>query len=216
MKNETNQPNELKITEPAPADPWTKPLVLEGLRLRLETLAPHHLSDLSENLLTPHAWHSVHWQVHRPEDLERSFRRSHQARLEGRDHALAMIEKTSGRAVGMSRLMNFNRAHKGVEIGGTWIGASWQKSFVNTEAKLLMMTQAFEVLDCQRVEFRVDSLNFNSQRAVQRIGAKFEGELRQSALLPDGRKRDYKVYSILDSEWPNIQKTLEWYRDKYV
>ena len=79
-----------------------------------------------------------------------------------------------------------------------------------------MLGFAFEQIGCQRVEFRVDSLNFKSQNAVLRIGAKYEGELRQSALIPDGRKRDYKVYSILDNEWINVKTTLNWYLDKNV
>ena len=211
MKNEINN-----HSPTSPIDLWTEPLVLQGLRLKIETLAPHHLADLSENLLTPHAWHSVHWNIRTHADLERSYQLSHQGRLEGRDHGVAMIETSSGKVVGKSRFMNFNRHHKGLEIGGTWIGLNWQKSHVNTEAKLLMLKFAFDTLDCQRVEFRVDSLNFNSQRAVQRIGAKYEGELRQFALLPDGRKKDYKIYSILDSEWPNVQATLRWYLEKYV
>lgn len=116
----------------------------------------------------------------------------------------------------MSRLMAFNRLHNYLEIGGTWIGDKWQKTFVNTEAKLLMLTYVFETIRCQRVEFRADSLNFNSQKSILRLGAKFEGELRNSCILADGRQRDYRVYSIIDSEWPNIKQTLNWYMDKYV
>lgn len=82
--------------------------------------------------------------------------------------------------------------------------------------KLLMLSHAFETIRCQRVKFRVDAFNFNSQRAVLRLGAKYEGELRNSCLLPEGRKRNYKIYSILDSEWSNIKATLNWYLDNYV
>ncbi len=131
-------------------------------------------------------------------------------------NGFAIVLKSSGEAVGKSYLMSLNRPYNYLEIGGTWVGTRWQETFVNTEAKLLMLTYAFEKIGCQRVEFRVDSLNFNSQRGVLRLGAKFEGELRNSCLFPDGRKRDYRVYSIIESEWPNIKTTLNWYLDKYV
>jgi RimJ/RimL family protein N-acetyltransferase len=106
--------------------------------------------------------------------------------------------------------------HKYLAIGGTWVGEKWQKTFVNTAAKILMLSHAFEVIGCQRVEFRVDALNFNSQRGVHRLGAKYEGELRNACQLPDGRERDYRVYSILDSEWPSIKATLNWCLEKRV
>jgi N-acetyltransferase len=197
-------------------DLWTKPVVLEGQRLRLEPLAMNHLSDLEKNLLTPQAWHCVHWETKTREDLEKGILRSDKIRFEKSGNGFAMVLKSTNEAVGLSRLMAFNRMQNYLEIGGTWIGESWQKTFVNTEAKFLMLSHVFENLRCQRVEFRADSYNFNSQRGILRLGAKYEGELRNACLLPDGRKRDYKVYSIIDSEWPNVKGTLKWYMDKYV
>lgn len=204
------------ITEQDKIDIWTKPTTLDGKELRLEPLALNHVDDLEKNLLSPQAWHSVHWGMRTRADLEKGIIRSIQARQEKMGNSFAMITKSTNEAVGMSRLMSFNRLHNYLEIGGTWVGQSWQKTFVNTEAKFLMLTYVFETIRCQRVEFRVDSLNFNSQKAVLRLGAKFEGELRNSCVLQDGRKRDYRVYSIIDSEWPNVKATLNWYLDKYV
>jgi len=203
-------------TEQDKLDLWTHPTHLNGKNLRLEALGLIHLDDLTKNLLTPNAWHSSHWGTKTRADLEQTILKSLQVRNERSGNSFVMINKANNEAVGISRLMNLNRPHHYLEIGGTWIGQKWHKTFVNTEAKLLMLTHVFETLRCQRVEFRVDSLNFNSQKAVQRIGAKFEGELRNSALLPDGRKRDYKVYSIIDSEWNNVKTTLNWYIEKYV
>lgn len=197
-------------------DVWTQPIVLEGRKLRLEPLSLKHLDDLSENLLKPNAWHLIHWGTKTPEDLKLKLEKTIAAQEQQQGLGLAMVIKNGNEAGGISHYMHLNRQHNFLEIGGTWIGQKWQKTFVNTEAKLLMLTHAFENLGCQRVEFRVDSLNFNSQRAVTRIGAKYEGELRQSAKLPDGRKRDYKIYSILDGEWANVKKNLEWYLEKYV
>lgn len=206
----------MQIIETEKTDLWTDTVTLEGQRLRLEPLGPGHLDDLEKNLLSIHAWHCVHWGTRTRADLEKGLTNSLRVRKEKAGNGFAFVLKDSGEAVGISRLMAFNRMHNYLEIGGTWIGDKWQKTFVNTEAKLLMLTYAFETIRCQRVEFRADSLNFNSQKAILRLGAKFEGELRNSCVLADGRKRDYKVYSIIDSEWTNIKATLNWYLDKYV
>ncbi len=197
-------------------DIWTAPITLTGHQLRVEALGLHHLDDLEKNLLRPHSWHGLHWGIQRREDLEKIILKSTQGRGEKTVNGFAMVLQSSGQAVGMSRMMNFNRLHRYLEIGATWVGEDWQKSFVNTEAKLLMLGHAFEAIACQRVEFRVDALNFNSQRGVLRLGAKYEGELRNTAILPDGRKRDYRMYSIIESEWPNVKKTLQSYLEKYV
>lgn len=197
-------------------DFWTQPVTLEGRRLRLEPARMEHLDDLERNLLSPQAWHYIHWATRTRADIERWINGTMRVRNEEIGNGFVMVIKETGEAVGMSRLMGFSRSHNYLEIGGTWIGQKWQKTFVNTEAKLLMLGYVFETIGCQRVEFRADALNFNSQRAIQRLGAKYEGELRNSCLLPGGRKRDYKVYSIIDSEWPNIKSTLNWYLEKYV
>lgn len=197
-------------------DIWSKAAFLEGRQLRLVPLELKHLNDLEKNLLSKEAWHCVHWGIRTRADLEKALARSQAVREEKVENGFAMIVKSSGEAVGISRLKEFNRKNNYLEIGGTWIGERWQKTYVNTEAKVLMLSYVFESIGCQRVEFRVDALNFNSQRAVLRLGAKYEGELRNSVVLADGRKRDYKVYSIHDSEWPNVKATLNWYLDKYV
>lgn len=198
-------------------DIWTATVTLAGRKLKLEPASLEHLDSLAENLLHPQSWHGVHWGILTKEDLKKvMLERAIKARREQIGNCFAMIDLTTDKAVGLSNLMNFNRRHNFLEIGGTWVSHYYQKSFVNTEAKLLMLSYVFETLGCLRVEFRVDSLNFNSQRAVLRLGAKYEGELRQTALLPDGRKRDYRIYSILDSEWINCKLTLTQYLDKYV
>ena len=196
------------------SDLWSKAVVLEGRKLRLEPLGLSHLDNLTKSLLSPNSWHVVHWGIRTKEDIERVIKNSLKVRESENGNSFAMVLKSSNEAVGMSRLMGFNRQHNYLEIGGTWIGESWQKTFVNTEAKLLMLSHAFETLGCQRVELKADAYNFNSQRGILRLGAKYEGELRNACLLPDGRRRDYKIYSIIESEWPNVKKTLEWYLDK--
>lgn len=197
-------------------DPWTDPITLQGRQLTLRPLGLEHLNDLEANLLSKNSWHCVHWGIKTRLDLENGINRSLNLRQKRQESSFALIIQSTQEAVGISRLMNLNRPHRYLEIGGTWVAEKWQKTFVNTEAKLMMLTHAFESIKCQRVEFRVDALNFNSQRGVLRIGAKYEGELRNSAVIADGRTRDYKIYSIIHSEWPNIKTTLNWYLDKYV
>ncbi|MGZ3772603.1 MAG: GNAT family N-acetyltransferase [Pseudobdellovibrionaceae bacterium] len=206
----------MQIQKNKNTDLWVQAVTLVGRRLRLEPLSLNHSDQLEVNLLSPHAWHCVYWGIKTKKDLDEVLQRSVQARTENFGNSFAFVLSLTGEAVGMSRLMGFNRSANYLEIGGTWISEKWQKTFVNTEAKLLMLGYAFEKLQCQRVEFRVDAFNFNSQRAVLRLGAKYEGELRNSQLLPDGRKRDYKIYSIIDSEWSNVKATLNWYLDQYV
>jgi N-acetyltransferase len=197
-------------------DLWTDNVILNGQKLRMEPLELRHVPDLARNLLKPGAWHSEHWGTRTESDIMRNTERTLLAQASQLGIGFAMVLQKSGEAVGISHYMNLNRKNSYLEIGGTWVGQGWQKSFVNTEAKLLMLGHAFEKIGCQRVEFRIDSLNFNSQRAVLRLGAKYEGELRQSMTLPDGRKRDYKVYSVLDNEWTSVKRTLHWYLEKYV
>ncbi|WP_409477608.1 GNAT family N-acetyltransferase [Pseudobdellovibrio sp. HCB154] len=196
-------------------DIYTAPATLTGNKLKLVPASLEHLDDLSENLPHPSAWHGLHWGIKTKADIEKvMLERAVKARKEKTGNCFAMIEQSTGKAVGMSNYLHLDRRHKCLEIGATWVGHKYQKTFVNTEAKLLMLTYAFETIGVVRVEFRVDSLNFNSQRAVLRLGAKFEGELRQTAILPDGRKRDYRIYSILDSEWPSCKQNLKQYLEK--
>lgn len=105
--------------------------------------------------------------------------------------------------------MNIDRANRRVEIGSTWIATPWQRTAVNTEAKYLMLRQAFEVWGCIRVELKTDALNQKSRRAILRIGAREEGTLRRQLVTWTGRVRDTVYFSILDSEWPQVKERLK-------
>jgi N-acetyltransferase len=121
----------------------------------------------------------------------------------------ATVERGSGRVIGSTRYMNIDRINRRVEIGSTWIAPAWQRTAVNTEAKYLMLGQAFEVWKCFRVELKTDALNQKSRNAILRIGAKEEGTLRRHVLTWTGRVRDSVYFSILDSEWPEVKVGLE-------
>jgi RimJ/RimL family protein N-acetyltransferase len=110
---------------------------------------------------------------------------------------------------GSTRFCNINWHHRNLEIGWTWISKSWQRTFVNTEAKFLMLYFAFERLNCVRVQFITDEINKVSCAAIQRLGAQQEGILRHDFIMPDGRKRDSVLYSIIDEDWPQVRQGLE-------
>lgn len=113
-----------------------------------------------------------------------------------------------GRIAGSTRFANLDPANRHVEIGWTWLGRPWQRTAANTEAKLLMLTHAFEVWNCLRVEFKTDSLNLQSQQALERLGAMREGVFRKHVVCADGRLRDSVWFSIVDHEWPEIKRRL--------
>jgi len=127
----------------------------------------------------------------------------------GRALPFAIIERSSGRAVGSTRFGNIETSHRRVEIGWTWIARQWQRTVVNTEAKYLLLSHAFETLGCIRVEFKTDSTNNRSRNALARIGAKEEGVMRNHMIVPGGRIRHSVYFSIVDSEWPEVKKNLE-------
>jgi RimJ/RimL family protein N-acetyltransferase len=116
---------------------------------------------------------------------------------------------------GATRYLNIMSDDRGLEVGGTWYGPEFQRTVVNTECKYLLFRHAFEELGCVRVQLKTDSRNERSQKAIERIGAKKEGILRNHMILPDGHIRDSVYYSILDSEWPDVKKKIEVMDNKY-
>ncbi|WP_166219896.1 GNAT family N-acetyltransferase [Pseudomonas atagonensis] len=133
--------------------------------------------------------------------------------LDGRDAGtvlpFAITLKDSGEVIGSTRFWKIDSLNRKLEIGSTWISASWQKSFVNTEAKYLMLHHAFEVFNCVRVQFTTDENNQKSRNAILRLGAQQEGIVRHERIMPDGRKRNSVRFSIIDDEWPQVRLQLE-------
>ena len=133
--------------------------------------------------------------------------------LEG--HALGtvmpfvIVVRETGQVIGSTRFWKIDRKNRKLEIGSTWLSASWQKTFVNTEAKYLMLRAAFEEMACVRVQFTTDETNSKSRAAILRLGAKEEGIIRHERILPNGRKRNSVRYSIIDDEWPSVRRHLE-------
>ena len=131
------------------------------------------------------------------------------------DTGLTFVARTlDGRVVGSSSYLNVDPPNRRLEIGNTWFSASVRRTGVNTEAKLLMLTHAFDELNCVAVEFRTHFFNFTSRAAIERLGAKLDGVLRSQQLLADGSRRDTVVYSILDVEWPAVRNNLRFRLDR--
>lgn len=119
------------------------------------------------------------------------------------------VLRETERVIGSTRFWKIDRENRKLEIGSTWLAASWQKTFVNTEAKYLMLRFAFEQMACVRVQLTTDEINLKSRAAILRLGAKEEGIIRHERIMPDGRKRNSVRYSIIDDEWPEIKQRLE-------
>jgi RimJ/RimL family protein N-acetyltransferase len=114
-----------------------------------------------------------------------------------------------GRVSGTTRFLRMNRRHRRLEIGGTLYAPRVQRTGLNTEAKRLLLSYAFDVLECVCVQIRTDFLNRNSRRGIERLGARLDGVLRSHMIMPSGHRRDTVVYSIIDSDWPGVRRNLD-------
>jgi RimJ/RimL family protein N-acetyltransferase len=186
-----------------------QPVTLEGRLVRLEPLSLAHLPDLCEVAFDEGIWRFTTSVIEQPEDLKEYIETAMRWQGEGAALPFATVDKQSGRAIGSTRFAAIDSVNRRMEIGWTWIAAAYQRTYVNTEAKYLMLGHAFETLSCLRVEFKTDSLNEKSRRAILRIGAKEEGTFRNHMIMPGGRLRHSVYYSIIDSEWPEVKAALE-------
>ncbi len=188
---------------------FTRPLTLAGEFVRLEPLAPEHLSDLCAVGLEEDLWRWTLSCVRTPQEMQDYLAEALRLRTDGKAYPFATVDRFSGRAVGSTRYGSLEPAHRRLEIGWTWIAAPWQRTPANTEAKFLMLGHAFEVLNCLRVEFKTDVLNQRSRTALARIGAREEGTLRSHLITASGRVRDTIYFSILAAEWPQVKRDLQ-------
>jgi RimJ/RimL family protein N-acetyltransferase len=195
---------------PAPPIPTSvEPVTLSGKVIRLEPLGLEHLDGLAEIGLDPALWTWIGFPVRTKDDLRRYIEDALRDREAGRAMPFATIEQQSGRPIGSTRYGNIDLFNRRVEIGWTWVSPAWQRSAVNTEAKLLMLEHAFERLGCNRVEFKTDSLNVQSRNALLGIGAVEEGTLRNHMVTESGRLRHSVYFSVIASEWPAVRERLQ-------
>lgn len=182
--------------------------VLESQRVRLEPLEADHLGELAAAIEDGELWRIPVTFVPHPRDLPQFLQDAQHAYEAGRELAFATRDKQSGRVVGSTRFMEIDATHRRLEIGFSFIAASFQRTYINSEAKYLMLRHAFEVWGCQRVSLITDVLNEKSRRAIERIGAKPEGIMRNHMVMRDGRVRDSVLLAIIDGEWPEVKQAL--------
>src|SRR5687768_5150221 len=178
--------------------------VLTGRYVRLEPLSLSHATDLARVAFDAELWRWTPTQIHSPADLDAYIAAAMSLERAGTAMTFATIDRATDRAVGSTRFGNIDPQNRRVEIGWSWLGREFQRTALNTEAKLLMLAHAFERMHCIRVELRADALNMKSRTAIMRLGAKEEGTLRHHMILPDGRLIDWVYYSILRDEWPAV------------
>ena len=185
------------------------PVTLEGQHVRLEPLQLAHENALNLAAADGELWKSTVTVVPTPETMAAYIQAALDAQEQKRELAFVILRKSTGTIVGTTRFYGIEQEYRTVEVGYTWIAASAQRSVVNTEAKLLLLTHAFEHWKCIRVQLITDVLNQQSRAAILRLGAKEEGVLRNQMIMPDGRHRDSVCFSIIDSEWPDVKANLE-------
>jgi RimJ/RimL family protein N-acetyltransferase len=185
------------------------PVILEGRHVRLEPLSQAHEESLIAAAVDGELWNSTVTIVPSRATMSAYIASALDAQAQGLELPFVIIRKSPGQVVGSTRFYSIERDHRRVEIGYTWLAASAQRTGVNTEAKLLLLTHAFERLRCIRVEFVTDILNHQSRTAILRLGAKQEGILRNHMVMPNGRLRDSVCFSIIEAEWPEVKAGLE-------
>lgn len=183
------------------------PVVLKGHGVVLEPLVQNHAQGLYNRGRTAADW------AYMPRacfvDLADTRQWIDEARASPGQLSFAIIETGKGKVVGSTRYLNIRPEHRSLEIGYTWLGQEWQRTALNTQAKLMLLSHAFERLACVRVEFKTDARNERSQRALERIGARREGVLRNHMIVQSNYLRDSVYFSVIESEWLEVKERLQ-------
>jgi RimJ/RimL family protein N-acetyltransferase len=190
--------------------PWPAPTTLRGTHAVLEPLSPEHHDDLVEAVRDGELWKLWYTVIPEPNKMQAEIDRRLERQAKGAMLPFAVKDTRTSKVVGMTSYWNVDEANRRVEIGGTWYRKSLQRTPLNTECKLLLLTHAFESLNCVCVELRTHFFNHDSRRAIERLGAKLDGILRNNQVLPNGTLRDTCAYSIIASEWQNVKTHLAW------
>ena len=187
--------------------PFIEPVTLAGEHATLEPLDRTHEAGLIAAASDGELWRLWYTSVATPEKMAAEIERRLDLRTKGTMFPFT-VRDARGSIVGMTTYMNVDAAHRRVEIGSTWYAQSVQRTSLNTECKLMLLTHAFERLRCIAVEFRTHWMNQQSRTAIARLGAKQDGVLRNHQIAADGSYRDTVVFSIIESEWPMVKRHL--------
>jgi len=189
------------------------PVTLTGAHARLVPLEASHSDALAEAVRDGELWRLWYTAIPKPESMAAEIERRLGLQRDGKMLPFTVLD-AQGIPVGMTTYMNVDAVHRRVEIGSTWYAKRVQRSALNTECKLLLLTHAFEKVDCIAVEFRTHRFNQQSRKGIERLGAQLDGILRSHQRMADGTLRDTCVYSITREEWPVVRNHLRWQLDK--
>lgn len=187
---------------------FVEPVTLAGRHATLEPLSLEHEDGIRLAVADGELWKLFFTTVPKQEAVRDYIEGLLAQRERGAAFAFAVRDNRNGEIVGGTRYLNIDAANRRLEIGGTWYAARVQRTALNTECKLMLLRHAFETLGCIAVEFRTDWFNKRSQAAIERLGAKRDGLLRNHMIMPDGRIRDTVVYSIIQGEWAGVERNL--------
>ena len=187
---------------------WIEPVKLNGTHALLEPMSEAHAPALVEAASDGRLWELWYTSVPAPDAMAEDIARALAAREQGGEMPFVVRSATGGEVIGSTRYCNVDEVNRRLEIGYTWYARRCQRTAVNTECKLLLLTHAFETLDAMAVEFRTHWLNQPSRAAIARIGAKQDGVLRNHKRMPDGSIRDTVVFSVINQEWPAVRNHL--------
>lgn len=182
---------------------------LTGNTVELRPLQLEHASALLDAAADGQLWNLTLTVVPGANTIDRYIASALEGRAAGTVMPFVIVLRETGAIVGSTRFWKIDRTHRKLEIGHTWLARSVQRSVVNTEAKYLLLSHAFDAMHCVRVQFTTDELNEKSRAAILRIGAKQEGVVRHERIMPDGRKRNSVRFSIIDDEWAEVKAMLE-------
>lgn len=185
------------------------PVTLEGEHVRLEPMESNHLDALAAAGGFEELWRLTTTRAVSRDEMSEYMKAALTDQSAGSALPFVTVDKASRRIVGSTRFGNIDASNRRAEIGWTWITPEFQRTYVNSEAKYLMLHHAFQVWECVRVELKTDVLNLRSRAAMERIGATEEGILRKHVLTQGGRYRDTIYFSILDTEWPAVRERLQ-------
>lgn len=185
------------------------PVTLDGRHVRLEPLSKSHLAALTVEGVDAAIFQHYPVTYSSAAGMRAFFDDALQMREKGTGQPFVIIAKSENKPVGSTRFGNIERNHRRAEIGWTWLAARHQRTGINTEMKYLMLRHAFETLKLIRVEFKTDSLNEKSRRALLRIGATEEGTFRNHMITQSGRIRHSVYFSVIDADWPKVKRHLE-------
>ena len=184
-----------------------EPLV--GQRIRLRPLLVSDAAALVAAAADGELWNLPFTVVPSSKTVDNYIRIALEGQAAGTVMPFAIEIRETKQLIGSTRFWKVDRQNRKLEIGSTWISASWQRTYVNTEAKFILLRYAFEALGCVRVQLTTDEINQKSRSAILRLGAKQEGIIRKERIMPDGRQRNSVRFSIIDEEWPDVCRNLE-------